>query len=119
MRDEFMLKVADVLEKVASYIDEREGEKIAAEKTALDNTLRTVSERYTAVTGEQLSAEELNKLAADATALTTVQKMLDKTGGAVESLGRPSRTAVAARIPVGKEEARKQAFDRFASFLQN
>lgn len=117
MRDDFWLKVADVLEKTAGYIDAVEGEKLAAEKTAKETALKTVAERYAAVTGETLSAEELNKLASDSAALGTVTKMLDKTGGAVESMGRPSRET-APGAPLSKEAARQAAFNRFGSFLQ-
>jgi hypothetical protein len=117
MREDFLLKVADILEKTAGYIDAVEGEKLAAEKTARETVVKTVAERYSAVTGETLSDEELSKLASDSAALGTVQKMLDKTGGAVESMGRPSKTA-GAPIPANKDQARQAAFDRFGSFLQ-
>ncbi len=119
MRNELLLKAADILEKTAAYIDGVESEKQAAEKVAKDAAVKSIAARYAEVTGESLEDAELNKLASDATALETVRKMLDKTGGAVESLGRPGRELVGVRPPAGKEEARKQAVDRFAVFLQS
>lgn len=118
MRDELLLKAADILEKAAAYIDSVEGEKVAAESAAKDATLKSIAARYADVTGESLDDAELSKLASDTAALETVRKMLDKTSGAVESLGRPGREVADSR-PVGKEQARKQAYDRFASFLQS
>jgi len=118
MANEFFLKVADVLEKTAAYLDSVEGEKIASEKRSRDEAARAVATRYAEVTGESLADAELDKLAQDTTALETVRKMLDKTGGAVEALGRPGQGPVVER-PAGKDGARQAAYDRFASFLQS
>jgi len=117
MRDALLLKAADVLEKAAAYIDSVESEKTAAEAAVKEAALKSIATRYAEVTGESLDDTELSKLASDTGALDTVRKMLDKTSGAVESLGRPGRENLDSR-PVGKEQARKQAFDRFGSFLQ-
>lgn len=118
MSNEFLLQVADVLEKTAEYLDTLEGEKVAAAKQTREAAVQSVASRYAEVTGESLSESELSKLASDDTALETVRKMLDKTSGAVESLGRPGRGTDPAR-PEGREQARQAAFDRFAAFLQN
>lgn len=118
MANEFLNKVADILEKTASYLETLEGEKVAAARQARESAVKAVASRYAEVTGEDLAAPELDKLASDETALETVRKMLDKTSGAVESLGRPGNGLAPAR-PEGREQARQAAYDRFAAFLQN
>lgn len=118
MSNSFLWKVADVLEKTASYLDSMEGEKVAALHNAQVAAVKDVAARYSEVTGEELSDIELSKLASDGTTLDTVRKMLDKTSGAVESLGRPGKIATEAR-PETRDHARQAAYDRFASFLQS
>ena len=119
MANEFLLQVADVLEKTASYLDTLENEKTSSVRHEKASAVQAVATRYAEVTGEELSETELSKLASDDTALETVRKMLDKTSGAVESMGRPGRGSVESARPEGREQARQAAFDRFASFLQN
>lgn len=118
MSSEFLNQVADVLEKTAAYLETIEGEKVASVQQQRDAAVKDVAARYAEITGEDLADSELHKLASDEAALETVRKMLDKTSGAVESLGRPGRGLDSAR-PEGKEQARQAAYERFAAFLQN
>ncbi len=118
MSADLLYRVADVLEKTAAYIDGIESEKTAAETARRDAALQEVASKYTQATGESLDSAELSKLASDTTALETVQKLLTKTSGSVESLGRPGR-ASASPQPATKAAARQAAYDRFAAFLQN
>lgn len=118
MDNDFLLKVAGILEKTAEYLDGVESEKQAAVRESRNAAAKEVATRYAEVTGEELGASELSKLASDTTALETVRKMLDKTSGAVESLGRPGRETADSR-PVGRDQARQAAYDRFTTFLQN
>jgi hypothetical protein len=118
MRDDLLYRVADVLEKTAAYIDGIESEKTAAETARREATLQDVASKYTQATGETLESSELSKLAADASALETVQKLLIKTSGSLESLGRPGKQA-ASPVPLTKAAARQAAYDRFAAFLSD
>lgn len=118
MSNAFLWQVADVLEKTANYLDSIEGEKVAAVRNMRLEAVKDVATRYSEVTGEDLGDAELSKLASDEAALQTVRKMLDKTSGAVESLGRPGRIS-SGSPPESREQARQAAYDRFASFLQS
>lgn len=118
MRDELLYRVADVLEKTAAYIDGIESEKTAAETAQRTAALEDISSKYTQATGESLDASELSKLASDTAALSTVQKLLSKTSGSLESLGRPGRQSANPQ-PTTKAAARQAAYDRFAAFLQD
>lgn len=118
MRDDLLYRVADVLEKTASYIDGIESEKTAAETAQRTAALQDISAKYTQATGETLDSSELSKLASDTSALSTVQKLLSKTSGSLESLGRPGRQSANPQ-PTTKSAARQAAYDRFAAFLQN
>ena len=113
-----LLNAADVLEKTAALIDAQEVEKTAAVKNERKAVVKLLSDKYAETTGEALSDEVVEKLAASSDdILTTVQQMIEKTAGAaVESMGRSSQQRDSA-VPVSKKEAANAAWDRFGSFL--
>lgn len=122
MSAEFLLKVATVLEETAKVIDAQEAEKTAAVKQARDATMKSISDKYTEATGEELPPEVLSKISSSGEdVLSTVKQLLEKTAGSagnVESLGRSSEKS-AARQPTTKKEAASAAWDRFGNFINS
>lgn len=116
MRDQ-LLKVADVLEKAAALIDAHEAEKQAAVKRTRAETIKVVSEKWAAATGDELPQNIREKLAAgDDSVLAVVQEMTEKTAGTVESLGRSSERPAESK-PVTKEERKQAAYSSFGRFI--
>ena len=122
MSPEFLQKVASVLEEVAKVIDGQEVEKAAAVKTARDAAMKSVSDKYTEATGEDIPAEVFDKLSSSGEEiLSTVKQLLEKTAGStggVESLGRSSEKS-ASKQPSNKKEAAEAAWERFGSFINS
>ncbi len=116
---DFMLKVADVIDKAAALLDVQESEKQTVVKTARDRTVKALAEKFAAATGDELPTEMLEKLAAsDEDVLTTVSRLVEKTGGPVESLGGSSEKTAGAQ-PQTKAERTQAAYDRFGSFINS
>lgn len=117
MSANFLLKVADVLEKTAAYVDAHESDKTAAQRKSREEALKVVSGKYAEATGEDLPEDVLSKLASsDEEVLSTVQKMVEKASGVVESLGRSSDKQGSYK-PATKAESLSAAWDRFGSFI--
>jgi len=115
-----LLKIADVLEKAAAVLDGNEAEKTAADKSTREATAKSLTEKYAAATGEELPQEIAVKLAAgDQEVLKTVQTIVEKTAGVVESLGRSSERSDNTARPVTKPERAKAAWDRFGTFVNS
>jgi hypothetical protein len=121
MSAEFLLKVATVLEETAKIIDGHEVEKAAAVKTARDAALKSVADKYTEATGEEIPSEVFDKLSSSGEdVLSTVKQLLEKTAGSsgVESLGRSSEKS-AQKQPTTKKEAAEAAYERFGNFINS
>ena len=118
MSAEFLLKVADVLEKSAIVYDQQEAEKTASVEKARQASVKDLSEKYAAATGEELPEDVLNKLAsADDGVLGTVQRLMEKKASdGPEKLGGSSDSP-STRKPLNKEEAKQAAYDKFGQFL--
>jgi hypothetical protein len=115
-----LLHIADVLEKAAALIETYEGEKTAAVKVERDARVKGLTERYAAATGDELPSDVAEKLAAgDDSVFKTVQAMVEKTAGTVESLGRSGETRDLDAAPVTRVERAKAAYERFGSFITN
>jgi hypothetical protein len=113
-----LLQAAEVLEKAAALIDAQEAEKTAAVKNERTAAVKLLSAKFAEATGEGLSEDMIAKLAASNDDLiTTVQHMIEKTAGAVESMGRPSGAREESAAPRNKKEAANASWDRFGSFL--
>lgn len=118
---DFLLKVANVLDEAAKVLDGHEAEKTAAVKSAREATLRSLSDRYTEATGEEIPPEVFAKLSSSGEdVLSTVKQLLEKTAGStgVESLGRSSEKS-AQKQPETKKEAAAAAWDRFGNFINS
>jgi len=118
MRADFLLKVATVLDQTAAFIDGQEAEKQAAVKTARDNAVQAFAAKFAEATGDDLPEDVRQKLAAsDEDVLTTVSRLVEKTG-TVETLGSSSdKTGSAA--PMTKKERLAAANERFESFINS
>lgn len=118
---DFLLKVANVLEEAAKVIDSHEAEKTAAVKSARDAALKSLADKYTEATGEEIPQEVFDKLSSSGEdVLSTVKTLLEKTAGSsgVESLGRSSEKS-AEKKPTTKKEAAEAAWDRFGTFINS
>jgi len=115
-----LLKIANVLERAAALIDLHEAEKTASIQTERKGVVDALSKKYAAATGEELPQDIAEKLASgDESVLKTVQSIVEKTAGAVESMGRSSERSDGASQPMTKQERAKAAYDRFGQFVNS
>lgn len=113
-----LLKIAAVLEAAAVVLDANEAEKTAAVTEQRNTVAKDLASKYAQATGEELPGEVASKLAAgDPAVLSAVQSVVEKTAGAVESLGRSSTRPDTKPQPVTREDRRKAAWDRFGGYL--
>jgi hypothetical protein len=121
MSPEFLLKVAAVLDETAKIIDDHAVEKTAAVKRARDEAMKSLSDKYTEATGEDIPEEVFAKLSSSGEdVVTTVRQMLEKTAGStgVESLGRSSEKS-ASQQPMNKKEAAAAAWEKFGNYINS
>lgn len=110
--------IADVLESVASYIDEIETQKTASLKEAKDVRINKIADSYVAATGEDFNEDLRNKLAQlDPNVLDHLLKVAkNNSNGNPESLGGPAD--IPDRLaPATVKEAAVQADDRFLNWI--
>ncbi len=110
--------VADVLDSVATYIDEIEANKTASLKEARDTRVSKIADNYSAATGEALTEDLRNKLAQlDPNVLDHLLKVAkNNSNGNPESLGGPAD--IPDRLaPATVKEAAVQADDRFLNWI--
>lgn len=115
MSADFLLKVASILETVATQTETQIVEKVASEKTARATILRDLAERYNAATGEELDVEKMATF--DDAAFETVRTLVEKTAGAVsnaDNLGSPGEMYARRPPPRTTKEAAAAASDAFA-----
>lgn len=120
MADSLLMKVANVLDRTADVLDSFEAEKTAAVKAARETTMKSLTQRYTEVTGDELPSEVAEKLAsADESVLGAVEKLLEKSAGSsgVESMGGSSELPDATPAPKNKKEAAEAAWNRFGNYI--
>jgi len=86
---EFDLQVADVLEKLADYIEATEGTKIAELQAERTKTASELASRYAEMTGEELDVEKLAQL--DPSVMKAFEKIAGV--GSPDSLGGPENTS--------------------------
>lgn len=119
MRAEFLIKVADVLDKTAAFVDGQEAEKQAAIKSARDRTVADLASKFQDATGDALPEDVLQKLAAsDADVLSTVSRLVEKTGSPVEALGQSSEKT-GGSVPLTKAERKEAAWNNFGNFINS
>ena len=113
-----LLKVADVLEKAAALIDASESEKTASETAKRSTEIDDMARKFRDATGEDLPGDVRAKIASDASTFAAVKAVIEKTGGAVASLGQGGKVdGSTTPPPSSKEEATRAAYDRFGSYL--
>jgi hypothetical protein len=118
MPADFLLKVADVIDQTAAFIDGQESAKQLAVRAARESAAKAFAVKFAEATGDELPEDVLQKLAAsDEDVLTTVSKLVEKTG-AVESLGSSSDKTASA-VPMTKKERAEAAYERFGSFINS
>lgn len=121
-QSQFMLKVADVLEKTATYIDENEAARQEAARAERRRTADTLNEKIAAATGERLSDAVLEKIAAsDQDVVEAVVKLAERHAERPpEELGEPgdirdnrvgTATTRAARIKEASQDADQHFLD--------
>lgn len=119
MRADFLLKVADVFDKMASLVDTQDTEKQAQSRTVRDATVADFATRYRELTGEELPEPVAQKLAAsDDDIISTVSQLMEKTTGPVSSLGSSSEKTASTQ-PVTKRERAAAAWDNFGAFINS
>jgi len=108
------LAVADVLEKLAAYMEADAAEKQAAHDAKQKELVAEVQHKIAETTGEHLDSEIVDKLAkADPDILQTLGKVADSND--VSELGTPS-TRKTASAPMSKDEAAEAAGDSLVNF---
>jgi len=106
--------IADVIEKLADYVEATETEKQAALEQERTKHVAAIQDKISATTGEDLSEELVSKLSeVDPSILEAIEKLAGSNDDV--SLGRPS-TKRASTTPLSKEEAVKLAEDRLVDF---
>lgn len=112
-----MQKVANLLDATATYLDEVESEKQATVRSARENLIADIGEKYAEATGEDISDDVLRKLAnADVDLLSVLEKVADVSSDKVAELGAPSDRRDL-NAPTNKKEAAAAADDRFLDFV--
>lgn len=116
-----LIKIAAVLEATADFYDAGQAEKTAAETQTRNAKVKDLAQKYASATGEELPQDVAEKLAAgDASVLKTVERIVEKTAGAVESMGRSSeRPDPEGNRPTTRQERAKAAWDRMGTFINS
>ena len=113
------VKVADILDSVAQYVDDIEHTKSAAEKSARDERITTFASHYETSTGEHLPDSLRDKLAnLDQEALDHLLKVANNTGDSPESLGGPAEISDHTS-PRTVKEAADNADEQFLNWIIN
>ena len=107
--------IADLIEKLADYVDAVEDEKTSAIKEERGKRVSAIQEKISANTGEELSEYLVSKLSeTDSTVLDAIEKMAETVPDEV-SLGKPSAKHASSAL-LTKEEEVKLAEENFANF---
>lgn len=119
MSADFLRKVADVLDRTAVVLDAQDAEKQAAVKTARDRSIKELASKFREATGDDLPEDVLQKLAAsDEDVLSTVSRLVEKSGSPVETLGSSSEKT-GGSVPMTKAERAQAAYDNFGNFINS
>ena len=108
------LAVANVLEKLAVYVESVQEEKNASLREQSTKVIEAARQKLSSLTGEDIPEEVLNKLGeTDPEVLSVFNKLAaeDESG----ELGEPSQRKTAS-APLNKDEAADMAGDNLVSF---
>jgi len=112
-----LIKVAEVLEAAASYLDALESEKQADLSSKREQLIAVIGEKYAEATGEDISDDVLRKLSgADTDLLSAFEKFAETSFEKIAELGEPSDRRDLA-VPMNKNEAAEVAGERFLDFI--
>ena len=107
--------VADVLEKMANYVEAQESDKQAAVEAERGRLVTAIREKVSASTGLDISDEVVGKLAeADPTVLETIEKLAANSDTS-ETLGEPS-SRNGKNAPLTVDDQVKVAEDSLVNF---
>lgn len=110
-------KLAEVFDAVADYVEQIEGQKLAAERAERLTRIDTMAERYAHATGESFPDVMRNKLAnLDPAALDEIIKMTKTSSESPDSLGSPAEQRDYA-LPRTVKEAADQAEDNLLAWI--
>lgn len=108
--------IANVLEKVANYIDAEEIIKQSAATNTRNSTIDTLCAKFAEATGEEVDEELRNKLAsADASVLGVLKKM--SSSETQTGLGTPSDMSRPTTGPRSIKEASADADERLKNWI--
>jgi len=106
--------VADVLEKLAVYVETVQAEKKAGLREQRDKIIEAVRQKLSSATGEDIPEEVLSKLGeTDPEVLSMFDKLATETEDG--ELGEPSQRKTAS-APLNKDEAVERSGDSLVSF---
>jgi len=109
-------KVANVLDKVADYIDSIEATRVQEIQEHRQKLASILRERFQNLTGDHINDDVLDKIAkSDIDILATFQKLVD-TEKIASDLGSPA-DALDATGPMTTKEAAAVAEDRFTQWI--
>lgn len=115
MSSELMRRTADVLEKMAEYIDHEEGARQEALRQTRLKVATDLSEKVAAATGENLPQEILEKIAADSSMVDAFTKLAEQqyneppeTMGEARNLGDDDRAVPLTKTAQKAEEDEQQ-----------
>lgn len=108
-----LVKVANVLEKAAAYVDAIEADKQDRIDSSRSHIATLLQEKYEDATGDTLDADVIDKIAsADVDILAAIERLTQRDDS---ELGSASNTK-SASAPVTKKEQSEAADDKFAEF---
>ena len=112
-------KLADVLDAVADYIDEREHQKLAEIQAAKGERIEKFARQYEESTGEALPDDKKKKLASlDQETLDHILKVAKNTTESPDALGGPAELSDSP-LPTTVKEAAAQADARFLNWINS
>lgn len=111
-------KVADVLDKMADYVEAVESDAAASEDQQREGLIASIGEKYAEATGDDISDEMLKKLAqADPSLLQALEKIAETKQEDETSLGGPSDRRDRSAKPENTKEAAQDADDSFLDWI--
>jgi len=114
-----LVKIADVLDAMAEYVEAGESEKQAAANASKESLIVSISEKYATATGEAISDDLLKKMAsAEMPLLEAMEKVAEtKKDTDQMTMGEPSSRRDFSVEPETKKEALEMAEDRFLQWI--
>lgn len=125
MSRDFLLKTAEVLEKLAEQLDQEEVQRQKIAQTKRLRFAQELGEKVAQITGETLSSDVLEKIASsDEAVVAALTKLAERNMGPPDDLGGPSdirdtNAIVATSRTERVKEASAHADDRFIDWIMS